>query len=122
MVTIMGTRGGKQPGAGRPKGSMARRNQETIEKAKASGLMPLDIMLNDMRYFYNESEIWLNMVKGASPEAREDLNKEFKQAMEYRGIARECAQMAAPYLHPKLSSVDANVNVTNVEAELAELE
>lgn len=119
---MAGKNGGARAGAGRPKGALARKNQEVIEKAKAGGLMPLDVLLGDMRYFYEESEMWIRMHKGASSDEREALKEEMKTAMNYRGIARECAQLAAPYLHPRLTSIDANVNVRNVEAELAELE
>lgn len=73
----MAQRGGKRPGAGRKKGSP---NKATIERQKAveeSGLTPLDYMLHIMR---DES---------MSPDMRLDA-----------------ANKAAPYVHPKLATVD----------------
>lgn len=70
-------KGGKRPGAGRPKGL---RNVKTIEQAKAvkdSGLTPLDYMLSVLRDETQEQAVRL-----------------------------DAANKAAPYVHAKLSSVD----------------
>lgn len=85
--------GGKQPGAGRPKGSKDTRTQELVKKALEGGMTPLEYMLSIMR----------------DPSAALDR----RDAM---------ASSAAPYIHPKLASLQAKVEVTNVEAELSELE
>jgi hypothetical protein len=68
--------GGKRPGAGRPKGSINKVSLNQMEKAAKAGYLPLDYMLKVMR---NERE-----------------SKGRRDAM---------AIAAAPYLHPKLSSV-----------------
>lgn len=117
--------GGARKNAGRPKGAIAQKNQEVIERAKEGGLMPLDVLLNDMRFFYSQGEQILTAWRNAPPlssETESIAKEEIKSALEHKKIARDCAAMAAPYLHPKLMSTDANVRVTNVEAELAELE
>lgn len=85
--------GGKQPGAGRPKGSKDTRTQELVKKALEGGMTPLEYMLKVMR--------------------DETIEKSRRDSM---------AVAAAPYIHPKLASLQATVQVTNVEAELAELE
>lgn len=72
-------RGGKRPGAGRPKGAATKRTREVADKAAAEGLTPLEYMLAVLRD------------EAADPDARMDA-----------------AKAAAPYVHPKLSSVDAN--------------
>lgn len=116
----MGTRGGSYPGAGRPKGAVGKKTQELIARVEAEGIMPLDVFLNDMRYFYNLGENKMRIAEQTAPGKAQA--KEFRAAAELKGIARDCARDAAPYLHPKLASLQANVQVTNVEAELAELE
>jgi hypothetical protein len=63
-------RGGPRPNGGRPKN---KRSKEFIEKAEASGLMPLEFMLQVMRNL------------------EAPLADRFKAAAE-----------AAPYMHPKL--------------------
>jgi len=87
-------RGGKREGAGRPAGAINGKTAERVSEIEASGLTPLDFMLQMLR---NESE-----------------------SMENRCWA---AEKAAPYVHAKLSSVDvkADVNVSHEDA-LGELE
>jgi hypothetical protein len=75
-----------RPGAsgnprGRPRGSLNKRTQTLLEAAKAGGDMPLDFLLRLMRDPH-------------SPMARRI----------------EAAKAAAPFLHPKLSAIDAKLN------------
>lgn len=72
--------GGKRPGAGRPKGAANKASIERQAKVAATGDTPLDYMLKVMR-------------DEMADEKRRD----------------EMAKAAAPYVHPKLSSVDAKV-------------
>jgi hypothetical protein len=74
-----GIKGGKRPGAGRKPGVPNKTTQETREAIKASGLTPLDFMLEVMR------------------DEGEDLPRRLA-----------AANMAAPYVHAKLSSVEVS--------------
>lgn len=69
--------GGKRPGAGRKKGSLTAKTQEIVAKAASQGLMPLEYMLKVLR------------------DETQSHDERFKAAIN-----------AAPYLHPKLSSVE----------------
>lgn len=86
------THGGARPGAGRKPGSIRKATAAAQAKAAETGELPLDFMLNRMR----------------DPEA----------PMEDR---MDMAKAAAPYIHAKLSSVEAKVdvegqlNVTQIE-------
>jgi hypothetical protein len=73
-------RGGRRSGAGRPKGAATKRTREIANRAAAEGVLPLDYMLAVLRD------------EAAEPSRRDDM-----------------ARAAAPYLHPRLSSVDAQV-------------
>lgn len=44
-------RGGKREGAGRPAGAITQRTREVAERAMATGMTPLDVMLDNMRHF-----------------------------------------------------------------------
>lgn len=101
----MGTRGGYQPGGGRPKGAINKKTLGVIERAKAAGLLPLDVLLNDMRYYYNTSESEVARLR-ALPQTPENLEL-LKLALSFKSIARECAKDAAPYVHPKLTAISA---------------
>jgi hypothetical protein len=75
-----------RPGAsgnpkGRPRGSLNKRTQTLLEAAEAGGEMPLDFLLRLMRDSH-------------SPMARR----------------LEAAKAAAPFLHPKLSAIDAKLS------------
>ncbi len=78
-------RGGKREGAGRKAGVPNKRTQEIMDKAEASGLTPLEFML--------------------------DVLRDTDQTMENRCWA---AEKAAPYVHAKLASVEhkGDLNVT----------
>lgn len=69
-------RGGKRPGAGRPKSAITTRARELAADA-LNGLTPLDYLLSIMR---NEA---------GDPESR-----------------LEAAKAAAPYVHPRLQAVE----------------
>lgn len=73
-------RGGPRANAGRPTGAIAAASKRAKEAAEAGGIMPLDFMLEIMRD------------TAASRAERLDM-----------------AKAAAPYVHAKLSSVDATV-------------
>jgi hypothetical protein len=77
------SKGGVRPGAGRPKGVPNKVTLEREAELAESGLMPLDHMLRILR---NESE-----------------------TADRRDWA---AEKAAPYCHPRLTSVDVKANIS----------
>ena len=84
-------RGGKRPGAGRPKGAATQRTREIADRVAAEGVLPLEYMLGVMRD------------PAAEPSRRDDM-----------------AKAAAPYLHPRLSSTDARIDGQLSLAQLVE--
>jgi hypothetical protein len=73
-------RGGARPGAGRKKGALTTKTREIAEAALAEGITPLAYMLSVLR------------------------DDEQPVAMRF-----EAAKAAAPFVHPRLSSVEAKV-------------
>ena len=86
-------RGGARPGAGRKPGQPNKKTAELVAAIEASGLTPLDYMLSVLR----------------------DEDRAFEQRF-------EAAKAAAPFVHARLSSIEADVNLSGHEAALAELE
>lgn len=91
--------GGSRPGAGRKKGKpnkvvAVRRqaNREAVDAAKAAGETPLEYMLNVMRTSDDDKR---------------------RDAM---------AIAAAPFIHPRLSSIEGKLDVNLHEEALKELE
>ncbi|HYF57354.1 MAG TPA: hypothetical protein VEA81_00205 [Burkholderiaceae bacterium] len=76
--------GGARPGAGRKKGSASARTRAIADKAAAEGITPLEVMLEAMREAYDAGEL---------------------------RDAAMIAERAAPYIHPRLSSVNANATI-----------
>lgn len=97
-------RGGKRDGAGRKTGSASTKTREIADQAAAEGITPLEFMLEIMR--------------------KEELGPDADpgQVLAHQAMRFEAAKAAAPYIHPKLSSVEMNATVTNHEAALDELE
>ena len=75
--------GGARAGAGRKPGGNNRLTREAAEKAAATGLMPLDYLLQVMR----------------------DASVEDARRI-------DAAKAAAPYVHARLSQIEATVNAT----------
>lgn len=75
------THGGARPGAGRKPGAIRKATAAAQAKAAEGGILPLDYMLARMRDIT------------ADQDARDDM-----------------AKAAAPYLHAKLSSIEATMD------------
>ena len=60
-------RGGKRDGAGRRKGSRAKKTVELLEAVQATGVTPLEFMLSKMRDPNESSEVRNDMAKAAAP-------------------------------------------------------
>lgn len=112
-------RGGKRDGAGRPAGAITQRTREVAERALATGMSPLDVMLENMRHFQQvalDAEATLEGLTAeefsdkvptdATPEQQfKFLLAEVKKTAGLRQMAQDAARDAAPYIHAKLSSI-----------------
>lgn len=74
--------GGRRPGAGRKPGSANRKTREIADRAASEGLLPLEYLLSVMR------------------------NSKATMAMRL-----DAAKAAAPYIHPRLSTVEMQQDV-----------
>ncbi len=106
-------RGGPRPGGGRPKGSKSKKTLEIALKAAAQGVTPIEVMLQTMRAAWSQ--------------AIDDSGSVVNQAK--AAEAASLAKDAAPYVHPKLSSVEAKHDINwrdlsddALDSRLAELE
>ncbi len=132
----MANHGGKRAGAGRKSGALTTRTREVAEKAAAMGMTPLEVMLDNMRHFQKVAidaerlldgltvEEFTGHIMDESPEAQfKVLLAEVKKTAGFRQMAQDAARDAAPYLHPKLASVEHSGKLTiSHEDALGELE
>lgn len=112
-------RGGKREGAGRKQGALTKRTQEIAEQALASGKVPLEIMLDNMRHFQQVALDAEATFEGLTAEEFEGKSGEMtpeeqfksllaqvKKAAGLRQMAHDCARDAAPYMHARLQAVE----------------
>lgn len=90
--------GGARPGSGRKKGSGSKKTREIAERAAASGISPLEVMVDAMRHAYNQAQLV------ADP----------KEKSIYLKLASEHAHDAAPFMHPRLQPVDGRGSTDQV--------
>lgn len=105
--------GGARKGAGRKKGSATAKTREIADRAASEGVTPLEVMLDVMRFHYRlaKSEI----ERGAVGEAMSP-----KVISDALVLAKDAAKDAAPYIHPRLSTIDMKAE-HSVSDPLAEL-
>lgn len=87
-------KGGKRPGAGRKPGSKNQRTAELARRAAAEGITPLEYMLDVMR----EPQ--------PTPQDGEEPALFVARYVGWRERAFEAAKAAAPYVHPKLATME----------------
>jgi hypothetical protein len=110
-------RGGHRPGAGRKPGSvnaLTEKTREIIERAAAEGILPLQVMLDNMRFYHREAgELVAKLIGAGVPEATVAKEGEggephggvieaIGQVLGLRKLAGEEAARAAPYVHTRM--------------------
>lgn len=83
------SRGGKRAGAGRKSGSASKRTREIADRAVAEGVTPLEIMLGAARILWQAA-------------LGDGQNIDHDKVAAAASIAKD----AAPYVHPRLASVE----------------
>lgn len=118
-------RGGRRPGAGRKQGSVTTRTREIAEQAIEQGVTPLDVILDNMRFYHGAAESALRrMLEGlATPSqiieehAPGQIGPDkpppspvdaFKVMLALREKAGKEAERAAPYIHPRITPSDGS--------------
>lgn len=118
-------RGGKREGAGRPAGAVTQRTREVAERALATGMTPLDVMLDNMRHFQQVALDAEETLEGLTAEEMSDqvppdaspedqfkfLLAQVKKTVGLRQAAQDAARDAAPYVHAKLAAVNVSGKV-----------
>ena len=115
--------------SGRPVGSLGEKTKmlrEIAAKALAEGITPAEVMLNNMRFYYEKADVLQTAVitkiskKNLKSEEAMELLEEFKELGENRMRAQKCAVDAAPYFHPALSAIKVDAEVTHKVEEAEE--
>ena len=89
---------------GRQKGSLNKKTQALQAKVEASGLTPLDVMLDNMRFAHEQAGKLLEGLLAAGAKPADEKFDQFKELIRFRGMAQECAKDAAPYIHARVTA------------------
>lgn len=115
---VKSKRGGKRPGAGRPKGIPyaesrpgANRNKSLRERYP---VWPLEHMLSVL----NQPDVIVPKKNGKNGKEIENLEELKVQAEKVAAAKMDAAKAAAPYLHPRLAQVDINSTNRQVKHSL----
>lgn len=95
---------GKKTG-GRQRGAKNKSTLKRKAEIAASGKSPLDVMLDNMRFADEEAARVLGTLIDRGSPLPEDFI-EFKELLRLRSLAQDCAKDAAPYVHPRLASIE----------------
>lgn len=105
-------RGGSRPNAGRKPGASAEKTREVANRVAADGdITPLEVLVASMRAIYAQAVGGVTVDDGGKPVT----------PLQLYAMAAEVASKAAPFIHPRLSSVEMNANVTSHEAAIDDL-
>jgi hypothetical protein len=95
-------------GPGRPKGSVNKATKDIREKAAKTGVMPVDILLDIARFHYQKAL----KLRHSRPRKTEDRERVALELKAEHALAADAANKAAPFYHPKLATLQSNVNLT----------
>lgn len=103
-------RGGRREGAGRKPGKANEKtrlvSERILEERLASNKkQPLEVMLDNMEFALNEAGDLMKKIIEMKPGEEGGMDA-LKSLLRLRSMAQECAKDAAPYVHPRLSSVE----------------
>lgn len=105
--------GGRRPGAGRKPGIANSKTREVAEKAMRDGITPLEVMIRAMRSYVEEADrlheeaVTVELVgEGDTQATVKELRKASLGAIT---AAASVAKDAAPYMHPRLQQVQADI-------------
>src|SRR2546423_5474371 len=102
-------RGGHRENAGGRRGTPNKATAARQAAVAASGITPLEVMLDNMRFAHQRAgellAALLADVEAGEVKERAALIDAFKPIQGLRQTAQDCAKDAANYVHPKLASV-----------------
>lgn len=103
---------GRKPGG---TNARTRAMRAIADEALQSGCHPLEVMLNNMRFYHNEAQGILAQILAAVKAGGKKLGLEHLELLgklyNTRNEAQKCAVDAAPYVHARLSAIAVSGSV-----------
>jgi hypothetical protein len=95
--------GGPRKGAGRPKGEHITRTAAIVSRALEQGITPLEVLTKYTKFYASLADDAISQMYAAPDEKK--AAKLFKVVKELTGLAKDYANAASPYIHPKLNAI-----------------
>lgn len=92
--------------------SQRKSHRETISRLLAEGVTPLEVMMDNMRFAHSKAGVLLEkIVDKINKDTLDEEDKivvldNYKEHIRWRDAAQSCARDCAPYIHPRLSTVE----------------
>jgi hypothetical protein len=99
---------GAKPGerrGGRAKGVPNRASQARQKRVAETGITPLEVMLENMRFAHSGAQALVERL-GKAKKLDGEAFAAWRELIRLRSFSQDCAKEAAPYVHPKLTSVE----------------
>ena len=103
------SRGGVRKNAGRKEGAATKKTREIADREAENGLTPLEVMLNTMRIYVDEAIAFRNI---HTEDGQIDPQSN-AAALALLEKASDVAAKAAPYMHPRLASIEHSAKDPN---------
>lgn len=109
-------KGGASLRPGPEPGALRKRTQEIVERCINEGVVPLEVMLDNMRFAHDAAKELYNKINDfisgtGDGEGLGDLKADFKMLLELRDRSQIYSRHAAPYIHPRLSAIEISGGV-----------
>lgn len=116
---------------GRPTGALQKMSQAKARELASKDETPLDVMIDNMLFWRRKAaeltavaEEKVKLINSSNdPEAigklLGDFTKTARQMLAAREESQKCAVDAAPYVHPKFTSISVKNQITNVKIQMA---
>lgn len=91
-------------------------HRDIVERLKSDGITPLEIMVHNMRFAHGRAnEMFSDMQRLLKQPMlgfaeREKLMEAMREHVRWINLSQQYACDAAPYMHPKLATVELNTN------------
>lgn len=99
--------GGYRANGGRKLGAATKKTREIANKvASDDGLTPLEVMVDNMRVAHTRAMDLEALAQLPADADKGSPDWRLAQAVEARKIAQDAAKDAAPYIHPRLATIE----------------
>lgn len=110
--------GGSRIGAGKKKGSLNKRTiaiRALTDKAIDAGVTPLEVMLENMRFYYDKAKVAEQILMDAiaAKKQPDDVINALRELCSFRDESTKCAEKAAPYVHSRLAALTVSADPDN---------